>query len=94
MSGKASSGAQRWRQIEDICWNVLNRPLHERASILEEGCAADPELRREVESLLATQSAVPTFLETPAGDIAADLLATDNNWRRTTMLPAVASGRI
>jgi eukaryotic-like serine/threonine-protein kinase len=79
MSDKALSGAERWRQIEDACWNVLNQPVHERASILEEACAADPDLRREVESLLAVQSAVPTFLETPAGDIAADLLATDNN---------------
>ena len=79
MSDEASSGAERWRQIEDICWNVLNRPAHERASLVEEACVGDPDLRGEVESLLAVQSAVPTFLETPAGEIAADLLATDDN---------------
>ena len=79
MSDEASSGAERWRQIEDICWNVLNRPAHERASLVEEACVGDPDLRGEVESLLAVQSAVPTFLETPAGEIAADLLAADNN---------------
>jgi serine/threonine-protein kinase len=79
MSDNGASGAERWRQVEDICWSVLNRPVHERASLLEEACAADSDLRREVESLLAVQSAVPTFLETSAGDVAADLLATDNN---------------
>jgi serine/threonine-protein kinase len=77
MSDEESSGAERWRQIQDVCWNVLNRPVHERGSILDEVCAGDPDLQREVESLLAVQSAVPTFLETPAGEIAADLLATD-----------------
>jgi hypothetical protein len=79
MTDEASSGAERWRQVGDICWNVLNRPAHERASIVDEACVDDPDLRREVESLLAVQSAVPTFLETPAGEIAADLLATDDN---------------
>ena len=79
MSGEASSGAERWRQIEEICWNVLDRPIDERDAIVDEACAGDPDLRCEVESLLAVQSAVPTFLETPAGEVAADLLATDSN---------------
>jgi serine/threonine-protein kinase len=79
MGDAESSGATRWRQIEDVCWTVLNRPNDERGAILDEACAGDPDLRREVESLLAVQSAVPTFLGTPAGEIAADLLATDDN---------------
>jgi serine/threonine-protein kinase len=78
MSDDASSDTERWRQIEEICWTVLNRPVHERGSLVEAACAGDFELQREVESLLAVQSAVPTFLETPAGDIAADLLAADS----------------
>src|SRR5262245_297285 len=72
-------GARRWRQVEDICWNLLERPAHERASIVEAACAGDPELQREVESLLAVQTSVPRFLETAAGEIAAELLATDGN---------------
>jgi serine/threonine-protein kinase len=79
MNHQESPKAERWQQIEDICWDVLNRPGHERGSILDEACAGDPNLRREVESLLAVQPAVPTFLETPASELAADLLAVDNN---------------
>jgi eukaryotic-like serine/threonine-protein kinase len=78
MSDDASSDTERWRQIEEICWTVLNRPVHERGSLVEEACAGDFDLQREVESLLAVQSAVPMFLETAAGDIAADLLAADS----------------
>ena len=78
MSDQQARDAERWRQIEDTCWKALNSPAHERLSVLDEACADDHDLRREVESLLAVQSAVPGFLETPAGDIAADLAATDD----------------
>ena len=79
MNHRESPDVERWRQIEDICWKALNRPVDERGSILAEACPADPDLRREVESLLALHATVPTFLETPASEIAADLLATDAN---------------
>jgi eukaryotic-like serine/threonine-protein kinase len=79
MSDQGAPDAERWRQIEDTCWKALTRPVHEHGSILDDACAGDPDLRHEVESLLAVQSAIPTFLETPAGDIAADLLATAND---------------
>jgi hypothetical protein len=78
MSDQESRDAQRWRQIEDTCWKALDSPAHERSAVLDEACGDDRDLRHEVESLLAVQSAVPGFLETPAGDIAADLAATDD----------------
>ena len=59
MSDEESSGATRWKQIADVCWNVLNRPAHERAAIVEEACVGDADLRREVESL-AAQGAKPS----------------------------------
>ena len=42
-----------------------------REAYLDEACRADPDLRREVESLLAQQSDAEAFLERPAVDRAA-----------------------
>ena len=44
---------ERWRDIERLYHAVLNRPAPERASFLASACGGDPDLRREVESLLA-----------------------------------------
>jgi hypothetical protein len=52
---------QRWREIEDLYHAALDRAPGARAALLE---AADPELRREVESLLA-QEAGKTALSRP-----------------------------
>jgi eukaryotic-like serine/threonine-protein kinase len=68
-------GPDRWRQVEELCWEALELPARERAAMLDDACAGDRALRAEVESLLVSESAVATFLETDAGEIAADLLA-------------------
>src|SRR5688572_1232627 len=47
---------QRWRRIEEICHEALERSLNERALFVREACAGDDVLRAEVESLLANQS--------------------------------------
>ena len=44
---------ERWAQIDRIHTAALDRPMAERAAFLDEACAGDPALRREVESLLA-----------------------------------------
>ena len=47
---------QRWRRIEEICHEALERaPVH-REAFVREACAGDAALRGEVESLLANQS--------------------------------------
>ena len=43
----------RWRRIEQVVGDALEREPHHRAAFLDVACASDPELRREVESLLA-----------------------------------------
>jgi hypothetical protein len=43
----------RWRRIEDICHDALERPPDERGAFVREACAGDAALRMEVESLLA-----------------------------------------
>ena len=44
---------ERWRQIELLFQEALQRPLQERNAWLGEACGTDTELHREVVSLLA-----------------------------------------
>jgi len=46
----------RWRQIEQLYNQAVERPLGERPAFLEQVCAGDEDLRREVQALLAHQS--------------------------------------
>ncbi|ARA94347.1 serine/threonine protein kinase [Rhodothermaceae bacterium RA] len=43
----------RWNQIETLFWAALDRDAAERAAFLDEACAGDAALRREVEGMLA-----------------------------------------
>jgi len=66
---------ERWRQTEQLYHAALERPPEERASFLDEACAGDEELRREVESLLAFDERAEQFIETPPDDVAAGMIA-------------------
>jgi len=58
---------QSWDQVKDKLQNALELPPEKRAAYLSEVGKADPELRQEIESLLAShEKAGPAFLETPA----------------------------
>src|SRR5712671_6691010 len=57
---------ERWGRIESIFHKVLEAEESRRAAVLEESCAGDEDLRREVESLLAHHNEAGTFIETPA----------------------------
>ena len=50
---------QRWRRIEDICHDALERLPDHRAAFVREACAGDEALRAEVDSLLANASRAP-----------------------------------
>jgi serine/threonine protein kinase/Tfp pilus assembly protein PilF len=63
--------AERWREIEKLFHAALERDSRERAAFLDEACAGDDDLRREVETLLAESERGDTLLETPAADLAA-----------------------
>jgi serine/threonine protein kinase len=45
--------SERWRQIERVFTALATLPPGERAAYLDQTCPEDPELRQEVESLLA-----------------------------------------
>ncbi len=47
----------RWQQIDELFHAVAERAPHERAAFLDEACAGNDSLRREVESLLSADAA-------------------------------------
>ena len=67
--------AGRSQQVEQLYHaarerDPRERDPRERAAFLAQACAGDDALRREVESLLAEDTGVQSFLETPALELA------------------------
>jgi Tol biopolymer transport system component len=57
---------ERWNKIESIFHKALEVDESRRGSVIEESCAGDESLRREVESLLTQHSDSASFIERPA----------------------------
>jgi serine/threonine protein kinase len=68
---------ERWEQINELYYAASERAGAERAALLNEACADDEELRREVESLLASNDQAGEFMSSSALDVAAKVLAAD-----------------
>jgi serine/threonine protein kinase/Tol biopolymer transport system component len=68
----------RWQQIDRLLQSALELKAEERGAFLHRACADDEALRREVESLLAS-NAEDSFLKSPAIENAAALLANTKN---------------
>jgi eukaryotic-like serine/threonine-protein kinase len=66
---------QRWRRIATILDTVLELPPDDREPYLAQVCDGDVALQREVEELLAATATSDTFLDTPALERAAPLVA-------------------
>jgi TolB-like protein/Flp pilus assembly protein TadD len=69
---------ERNREIDRIFQAALAHDLAERAAFLDEACADDPDLRRQVEALIASDVQADNFIETPAIQIAPELVADDH----------------
>src|ERR1043166_2575957 len=67
--------AERWPEVERLYHAALERKPEERSAFLHEKCGDDEALRREVESLLAYQQESEDFIESPALDVAAKIMA-------------------
>lgn len=68
---------ERWEQIGQLYEQARELAPGERAALLDRACASDAELRREVESLLATEATIGNFIAAPALKDAAALLTTE-----------------
>lgn len=64
-------GADRWQQVKDKFLEALEREAHEREAWLERLKAEDPDLWREVESLLAAHAQSDAVLDGVAADYVA-----------------------
>ncbi|HEV2827277.1 MAG TPA: serine/threonine-protein kinase, partial [Pyrinomonadaceae bacterium] len=70
--------AERWQQVEKLYHDTLERSADERAPFLAQACAGDEGLRRDVESLLAYEDQAEKFIESPALEIAAKMMAEEH----------------
>jgi serine/threonine protein kinase/dipeptidyl aminopeptidase/acylaminoacyl peptidase len=67
--------ADRMHLVEGLYHAAAALPADQRMRLLDESCGGDTALRAEVESLLAPQTSAETFIECPALDVAARLMA-------------------
>jgi serine/threonine protein kinase/Flp pilus assembly protein TadD len=56
---------QEWQRVKETLGGALDRAEAERATFLDDACAGDPELRRQVEALLRSEATVGDFLLEP-----------------------------
>ena len=63
---------ERWHQIKGILDEALEQEEPERAGFIAAACQGDDELRREVESLAASEAEIGDFIETPVFRIRLD----------------------
>src|SRR5438270_8348984 len=75
--GRNLMKAERWQQVNDLFQSAVERAPEERAAFLDEGCHGDEGLLREVESLLASYERALNFIESPAFEVAPELLTND-----------------
>ena len=57
---------KNWHNVKEIFLAALEKDAEKRAAFLDEVCAADADLRGEVESLLASHEESADFIEVPA----------------------------
>lgn len=65
---------EQWRKVRELLGAVIDKAPAQRAALLDEWCAGDPELRAEVESLLASHESAGDFIEKPVYAVVPDLL--------------------
>ncbi|MGB7926119.1 MAG: protein kinase, partial [Pyrinomonadaceae bacterium] len=70
---------ERWQQIKELFHSALEREPEQRPAFLAGACDADPSLRAEVESLIAAHELPGSFLDAPAYEVAAGMLADDQS---------------
>jgi len=69
---------ERWQQVETLYHEALEQDSGARAAFLAQACAADEELRREVETLLSYDKRGRDFIERPALELEARAMAAES----------------
>jgi serine/threonine protein kinase len=66
-----------WQRVKELFHAALERQPDRRSAFLQDACAGDEVLRREVESLIAAHEKAGSFADAPAYELAADFLQDD-----------------
>ena len=69
----------RWKQLDSLLQSVLERPVEERERFLRDACAGDETLERRIRDLLGAEPDAKHFMERPAIEVAAEVVARDPN---------------
>jgi serine/threonine protein kinase/dipeptidyl aminopeptidase/acylaminoacyl peptidase len=69
---------ERYQQIGKLYHSALEITPGERPTFLAQACDGDEELLREVQSLVAAHEQAGSFIESPAIEVAAEILAADS----------------
>ena len=68
---------ERWQQVKQIFNSAITYRPEERSLFISQACSGDEELRSEVESLIASHEQTGSFIDQPAFEAAATLLANE-----------------
>src|SRR5262245_32034432 len=68
---------ERWHKVKQIYQTALEMKVSERTAFLDQVCADDEGLSREIQSLLEYEEKAEQFIESPALEVAARRLAAD-----------------
>ena len=71
--------SESWQQLDRLLHSALERQRSERAAFLDEACAGDQTLHKQIEELLAAQDEAGNLIEQPAIDVEARSVAKDHN---------------
>ena len=76
--------SDRWRQVEALFYEALELAPEARAEFLDQKCAGDPDLRKEVSTLLDSSEHSMEFIQQPVLKAAHKMIAAE---RRKMMAP-------
>lgn len=76
---------ERWQQLDELFHSALERNPKERADFLDEACADHDSLRNQVEALIAADEKARSFIESPAIEVEARGVASDQEKADTAM---------
>src|SRR5204863_3148977 len=69
--------SERWQKLNLLFQSALEREPGQRAAFLDQACAGDESLRKEVENLIVAHEKAGSFIEAPAFTCAAEMLGVD-----------------
>src|SRR5207302_6484237 len=74
---KETMTPEHWQKVKEIFQSALERAPGERSAFLSSACRGDDDLRREIESLIASHEKSGEFIDSPAYEAAAELIVNE-----------------